>query len=94
MEQATPRKLTKSILLEIFRYLTCKELFGGRLYLLSKGLYCDDTFMQSLLSQGLMYKLGVLNDYAFELEYLKETLGKERLLPALSDPEQYLRKNY
>jgi hypothetical protein len=76
-------KLSKSLLMEIFKYLDCKELFAGRIYTLSKYLYNDKSFMSSLLSQTLMHRLGVINDFMFEVDYFTQILGRETMLPAL-----------
>lgn len=94
MESLPPRKLPKSLLLEIFRFLTPKELFFNRLYSLSRALYTDDTFMKNLLSQGIMQKLGIINDYGFEIEYFIETLGRDKMMPILANPEANLKMNY
>lgn len=62
-------RLPKMVVREILTFFDCKKLFKDRIYALCRSLYFDDNFRNSLYSQMLMAKLGVVNDFAFELEY-------------------------
>jgi hypothetical protein len=63
----------------IFTYLEAKQIFKDRIYALNKFIYQDINLVGNLFSQVLMSKLGVINDYQFELDYIKE-ITKKRIL--------------
>ena len=55
---------------------------------MNKSIYTDLDFVGSLFSQVLMSKLGVINDFQFEMDYIKE-VTKQSVLD-----EDVLRRNY
>ena len=69
--QSTIPKLPKFIIKEIFMYLPSSKIFKDRLYALNRQIYNDQVFIDNLFSQFLMQKLGVISDFGFEFEYLK-----------------------
>lgn len=61
--------MPKVIIREILTFIDCKQLFKDCIFILCRSLHFDEDFRNSLYSQMLMAKLGVVNDFAFELDY-------------------------
>jgi hypothetical protein len=62
-------RLPKNIIIEIFTFLECKQVFKDRLYSLYYHFYQDLNFVGNLFSQMVMKKLGIINDITFEIDY-------------------------
>jgi hypothetical protein len=73
--QRKAKPLPKNILKIIFTYIDAGSIFKLRLHALNSLIYKDIDFVGSLVSTVLMPKLGVVNDYIFEINYIREVTG-------------------
>mmetsp|Transcript_49000 Transcript_49000/g.36081 ORF Transcript_49000/g.36081 Transcript_49000/m.36081 type:complete len:175 (+) Transcript_49000:1-525(+) len=65
------KRLNKTVLVEILKFLECKEVFKLGLVALNKRVYNE----MGLTQHMLMRQLGIIEDYAFEAFYLNRVVG-------------------
>ena len=63
-------RLYKSLIVEVLKMFDCSEIFSKQLHCLNRSIYYDKNLIQYLIIRHL----GMIEDYDFERNYVKEIL--------------------
>ena len=95
MEAKHPR-LSRNLLLQVMKYLDYAQIFKQGMNRLNKALYFNDELREVIFSKMLMQRLGVVDDFLFELRYAEQVLSRSldprslRLNYKLNDVRAYI----